>query len=138
MKFLDSFEAPVTGKWIAVVIGFLWVLLIILLSIHLARRRSGYYNKRPLVSGIYKLFLRSIDVVLFVGSVLIAVFAVRVFSPGPLTWEIRLAFISGALAFLGILIVIRETLSSRISASKGVKKEPKGFKRVPKKEKNKT
>ncbi len=138
MNFMDSLFVSGMGKWLAVAVGLLWLTVIILLLIHFARRRSGYYVAHPLVSKGAKTILLILDIMLFILAVLVGVVAVKFFSHGSLVWEIRLGLISGVIALLGILIVIREGFSLRISASSDNTSNSGVSTKTTKKSKNKT
>lgn len=136
MRFPYFLTGPWAGKWLAVVLGLSWVVMLVLLSIHIVRRRSDYYDRHPIMSRYAQVILRILDVFLFIWTVLLTVFAVTAFAPGNATWEIRLALISALLAILGILVVIREDLSLRLSSSH--KKKPEVIRERIKRGKKKT
>ena len=103
-----------TGPWLGIAVGALWLVMLILLIIHTARRRSGYYSqsdKTPLPRG----FLWTVDVALFFIVCFLAYLAVRFFAPASISWYFRVGILSGVFAVIGILIILREGLSLQIA-----------------------
>lgn len=105
------------GPWLAVAVGILWLILLVLLAVHVAKRRSGYYRRHPQRKPPHKAMRWVADIALFLLVCLLAFLAVRFFSPVSLSWFFRIGILSGILAVIGILIILRECLTLRIAAS---------------------
>jgi hypothetical protein len=105
------------GPWLAVAVGVLWLVLLVLLAVHVAKRRSGYYQRSLKKKPPPKALRWVVDIALFLLVCLLAFLAVRFFSPVSVSWYFRIGILSGVLAVIGILIILRECLTLRIAAS---------------------
>lgn len=116
LSITPGIEARI-GPWLAVAVGVLWLVFLVLLAVHVAKRRSGHYRRHPQKEPPPKALRWVVDVALFLLVCLLAFLAVRFFSPVSVSWYFRIGILSGVLAVIGILIILRECLTLRIAAA---------------------
>lgn len=107
-----------TGPWLGIAVGALWLVMLVLLIIHTARRRSGYYSHQSDNTPPPRAFLWTVDAALFLLVCFLAYLAVRFFAPVSISWYFRVGILSGVFAVIGILIILREGLSLQIAAAR--------------------
>lgn len=107
------------GPWLAITVGALWLVFLILLAVHVVKRRSGYYRRYSDKKPPSRAILWIIDGLMFLLVCLLGFLAVRFFSPTSLSWYFRIGVLSGVFALIGILIILHEDLALRIAAAKG-------------------
>lgn len=107
------------GPWLAITVGALWLVFLILLAVHVVKRRSGYYHRRADKKPPSRAILWIIDGLMFLLVCLLGFLAVRFFAPTLLSWYFRIGVLSGVFALIGILIILHEDLALRIAAEKG-------------------
>jgi len=106
------------GPWLAITVGALWLVSLILLAVHVVKRRSGYYHRRADKKPPSRAILWIIDGLMFLLVCLLAFLAVRFFAPISLSWYFRIGVLSGVFAVIVILIIFRQDLALRIAAAK--------------------
>lgn len=106
------------GPWLAITVGALWLVFLILLAVHVVKRRSGYYRRYSDKKPPSRAILWAIDGLLFLLVCLLGFLAVRFFSPTLLSWYFRIGVLSGVFAVIVILIILRQDLALRIAAAK--------------------
>ncbi|MEA3310830.1 MAG: hypothetical protein U9Q76_01290 [candidate division WOR-3 bacterium] len=108
------------GPWLAITVGALWFVSLILLAVHVVKRRSGYYHRRADKRPPSRAILWIIDGLMFLLVCLLAFLAVRFFAPTLLSWYFRIGVLSGVFAVIVILIILRQGLALRIAAANKV------------------
>lgn len=106
------------GPWLAITVGALWLVFLILLAVHVVKRRSGYYRRYSDKKPPSRAILWIIDGLMFLLVCLLGFLAVRFFSPTSLSWYFRIGVLSGVFAVIVILIILRQDLALRIAAAK--------------------
>lgn len=106
------------GPWLAFAIGTLWLVSLILLAVHVVKRRSGYYRRYSDKKPPSRIILWATDGLLFLLVCLLAFLAVRFFFPILLSWYFRIGVLSGVFAVIVILVILRQGLAFRIAAAK--------------------
>jgi TRAP-type uncharacterized transport system fused permease subunit len=119
MSGISSLIESRIGPWLAITVGALWLVFLILLAVHVVKRRSGYYHRRADEKPPSRAILWVIDGLMFLLVCLLAFLAVRFFSPTSLSWYFRIGVLSGVFAVIVILIILRQDLALRIAAAKG-------------------
>lgn len=105
------------GPWLAAVLGLVWVVALVLLSVHVVRRRTGWYARNAAGHEPPRVFIWGMDALIFVLVCFFVYLVIRSFSPMPVSWLFRIGFVSGVFALMCIAIVIREDLSMRRAAA---------------------
>ncbi|TKJ43925.1 hypothetical protein CEE36_02065 [candidate division TA06 bacterium B3_TA06] len=106
------------GPWLAITVGALWLVFLILLAVHVVKRRSGYYRRYSDKKPPSRAILWAIDGLLFLLVCLLGFLAVRFFSTTSFSWYFRIGILSGVFAVIVILIILRQDLALRIAAAK--------------------
>ncbi|MBA7599467.1 hypothetical protein ES703_06501 [subsurface metagenome] len=115
MSGITSLIESRLGPWLAITVGALWLVFLILLAVHVVKRRSGYYHRRADKKPPSRAILWIIDGLMFLLVCLLAFLAV---APTSFSWYFRIGVLSGVFALIGILIILRQDLALRIAVAK--------------------
>ncbi len=105
------------GPWFAALLGLVWVVALVLLSLHLVRRRTGWYARKAIPHPPPRAVIWIMDALIFVLVCLFGFLVWRSLTAKPASFLFSIGLVSGVFAFMCIAVVIREDLSLRRRAA---------------------